>query len=224
MKELIKDNTFYFLLLGCCAVAGGIYLFFYEKPELIYFFAERRGASLNTFFIYFTKMGEEVAYLIFGLFFLLKKIRHGLLIGLVGFTVMGVSFALKSFFAIDRPIAFFRKNNLVDQVNFVPNIDLHSGASSFPSGHSMSAFALYGLLILLLPTKKRYVLALLSMAIGVAISRVYLVQHFYADIYVGSMVGALVAVLLFMLDKKLILDENHLLEKSILEGLNKRSQ
>ncbi|MEO1263804.1 MAG: phosphatase PAP2 family protein [Bacteroidota bacterium] len=221
MKNLFEENKLYFLLLGCCALLGGIYLFFYEKPEMIYFFSAHRQEALNTFFVYFTKMGEEAAYLLFGLFFLTKKIRHGLLVGLIGFVVMGLSFALKAYFAIDRPLAFFRKNNLLDQVNLVPNIDLHSGASSFPSGHSMSAFALYGLLILLLPTKKRYVFPLLLMAIGVAISRVYLVQHFYVDVYAGSMIGAVVAVLFFILDKNTRLEKNHFLEKSILDVFNK---
>ena len=202
MKSIVKDNRLFFISIGTISLIGGVALFFYGKPDLIYFFNERRTNGLNTFFKYFTKLGEEPIYLLSALFFLTKKIRHAILIALIGFVVMGLSYGLKAFFAIDRPFAYFRKLNLLEEINFIEGVDVHSAATSFPSGHAMSAFALYSMIILLLPKRKRYVFPLLTIAVGVAVSRVYLVQHFYVDVYVGSVIGVLVAMLLFWINGK----------------------
>ena len=146
---------------------------------------------------------------------MLKKIRHGLLIGAIGFVVMGISFLLKNLFLIDRPLAFFRKNNLIETINLVAGVDVHTGATSFPSGHAMSAFALYSLLILYLPNKARYVIPLFGIAVCVAISRVYLVQHFFPDVYAGSIIGVALALLFYSIDQRWILSEDHFMEKPL---------
>ena len=215
MKPHIKSNRQFFYLISLWTILGAIYLCFYEKAELIYFFNDHRTPELDFFFKYVTKLGEEPAYILIVFFLMLKKIRHGLLIGVIGFVVMGLSFFLKALFMVDRPLAFFRKNNLIDEINLVQGIDIHTGATSFPSGHAMSAFALYGLLILYLPKKKRYVYPLFMVAVIIAFSRVYLVQHFFPDVYVGSLIGVSLAWLLFALDQKLIMAEDHFIEKPL---------
>lgn len=196
-------------------------MFDYEKPELIYFLSQHRSNFNNLFFTYLTKLGEGYVYIVAVLFFLTYKLRHSLLIALIGFFVMGFSFALKSYFSIDRPLAFLHKNNLLDQVALVPNVELHSGASSFPSGHTMSAFAIYSFLILILPSKKRIIFPLLLIALGVALSRVYLVQHFFVDVYAGGLIGIFVAVFFYWLQEKWKMDENHFLERPLKNSFRK---
>lgn len=215
MKSIFENNRIFFISVLLLAVAGGIYLFDYEKPELIYLLSQHRSSFNNLFFTYLTKMGEGYVYIVAGLLFMTYKLRHSLFIALIGFFVMGFSFALKSYFSIDRPLAFLQKNNLLDEIILVPNVELHSGASSFPSGHTMSAFAFYCFLILVLPSKKRIIFPLLSIALGVALSRVYLVQHFFADVYAGGMIGILVAVFFYWLQEKWKMDENHFLERPL---------
>ena len=200
MKKFFQKNILFFGCLGLFILAGGLLLLFTEKPQAILFFSGHRSWLGDQFFQYATKLGEEPFYLVFGLLFLLKKVRHAILIGLIGLTVTGASYGLKSVFAIDRPLAFLRKNGLEKSVNFVDGIDLHSAATSFPSGHSMSAFALYSLLVFLLPQKKRYVFPLFLTAVIVAVSRVYLVQHFWVDVYFGGLVGVLLAGCFYAVD------------------------
>lgn len=221
MKSILNNNRIFFLSVLLLAVAGAVYLIDYEKPELIYFFSQQRSEFNNFFFTYLTKFGEGYVYIVAGLMFLTYKLRHSLFIALIGFFVMGISFALKSYFSIDRPLAFLQKNNLLDQVVLVPNVELHSGASSFPSGHTMSAFAIYSFLILVLPSKKRIIFPLLLIALGVAFSRVYLVQHFFVDVYAGGMFGVLVAVFFYWLHEKWKLDESHFLEKPLKNSFRK---
>lgn len=200
MKKFIQNNWLFFACLGLFILAGGTYLAYIEKPEAILFFNENRSDWLNIFFSYVTKLGEELMYVLIVIAFLFVRVRHSILVAVTGLVVMGVSYALKSFFAIDRPKAFFKKNGMLDQIDFVPGVDLHAGATSFPSGHSMSAFALYGLLILILPNRKRYALPLFLIASLVAVSRVYLVQHFWEDIYVGSLIGVVLAMIFYAVD------------------------
>ena len=87
--------------------------------------------------------------------------------------------------------------DLYEVLNVIEGEPLFSGASSFPSGHTMSAFALFGLVALLLPQKKSVALVILFLAVLVGISRVYLIHHFFIDIYAGSIIGALLALIIY---------------------------
>ena len=69
---------------------------------------------------------------------------------------------------------------------------------SFPSGHTVTAFALAIFLVLTYPLRKWSGL-LLVMAWLVAYSRVYLTHHFPIDVWVGSVIGTLGGLLIYWL-------------------------
>jgi undecaprenyl-diphosphatase len=58
---------------------------------------------------------------------------------------------------------------------------------SFPSGHSMSAFAIAIPLCIFYPDLQA---ALLVLSVSIAVSRVVLGMHFVSDVVVGSLLGA----------------------------------
>jgi undecaprenyl-diphosphatase len=58
---------------------------------------------------------------------------------------------------------------------------------SFPSGHSMSAFAIAVPLCFFYPELQA---ALLALSLSIAVSRVVLGMHFVSDVVVGSLLGA----------------------------------
>jgi membrane-associated phospholipid phosphatase len=72
---------------------------------------------------------------------------------------------------------------------------------SFPSGHTTSAFSILCLIALL--SKNKWVgLVSIVFAILIGYSRVYLCQHFFEDVFVGALIGAIGSLLLFSLFEK----------------------
>ncbi|TNE59274.1 MAG: phosphatase PAP2 family protein [Bacteroidetes bacterium] len=162
-----------------------------------------RTEPLNTFFRGATELGEAVAFVALGLISLLWRFRFALLIALTGLLVMPVSYLLKDKIGTDRPVTYFEKNGVRDAVVLVPGVKPNGGKTSFPSGHTMAAFSLYTLLALLTRRKWPWLgLALAWTAMLVAISRVFLVQHFLADILGGAFFGMALAWLVFSLDRR----------------------
>lgn len=92
-----------------------------------------------------------------------------------------------------RPVEFFKETH---ELIFVPGLEM-ARYNSFPSGHTAAAFAMFFTLSLF--AKNRYwgfVFFALAMLVG--ISRVYLMQHFFRDVYVGSIIGVFVPALLWL--------------------------
>jgi membrane-associated phospholipid phosphatase len=69
--------------------------------------------------------------------------------------------------------------------------------NSFPSGHTTAAFSLYTLLALVTGNKKLGFMWVI-IAVFVALSRVYLLQHFWQDIVAGAMIGTLMCTVIFI--------------------------
>ncbi len=215
MKNIFLNNIHY---ISCCILFflfGGVLLFFIEKPDVIFFFSENRTPFLDIFFTYFTKMGEEIMYLVFLVVFLFVKVRYSILIPLIGITVSVVSHLTKTYFSHDRPLMFLENMHLADQVNFVEGVKLLVGPTSFPSGHTMSAFALYGLVAFMFPRKKIWGVVFFVFALLIGLSRNYLVQHFFQDIYLGSLIGFGLSILFFWGQEKFIAEESHWLNQPI---------
>ncbi|GLB54050.1 hypothetical protein NBRC110019_30910 [Neptunitalea chrysea] len=89
---------------------------------------------------------------------------------------------------INRPYFFFSEE-VKATLNFVAGVKIRY-TDTFPSGHTATVFVITSFLALVSKKKHRllpYGLALIG--ICVAISRVYLLQHFFIDIYFGMFFG-----------------------------------
>ena len=107
---------------------------------------------------------------------------------LVGFTVSSTA---KLAFNEPRPLLYFQENFSEISLPLVDGVRLYK-AHSFPSGHTITAFALFFGLALIVKNKWLKVLFFV-MASLVGYSRVYLSQHFAIDILAGSAIGILSA-------------------------------
>lgn len=198
---LIKENRYFFVFFGLFLLVAGILLFKMEQGDAILFFSERRTALGNIFFKYFTKVGEEWSYPIVLLLLVFafppRNYRHFIYVPFLGGLVALVSFYAKSYFRHPRPALFFGRNGTLDEINKVADVTLYGGMNSFPSGHTLSAFALFAFMAFVVPNKKLGGILLFLTALLVGISRIYLVQHFLEDVYLGAVIGVLIGVLMY---------------------------
>ena len=114
------------------------------------------------------------------------KYRYALITALSSLISAAITQTLKHTIYDDvvRPKKFFEG---VHDLYLVPGVDNHL-YNSFPSGHATSAFALFFSLALI--TKSHtFKIALFILALLTAYSRIYLSQHFFEDVYAGSLIG-----------------------------------
>lgn len=217
MNTFFSRNRLFLVLSIIFLLLAGTILVLIDKGDAIFFFSNYRSQVGDFFFKYGTKLGEEPAYLAAAILLIFVKIRYAFFVPLLGIGVTFLSYSLKSFFATLRPAAYFKQTGELINLNLIEGVDLYTGANSFPSGHTMSAFALYGFLAFLLPQKKGLVLFFFLLALTVAISRVYLVQHFWQDIFAGSILGVLLAILFWFVQNNWDSNTNKWWNQSILQ-------
>lgn len=140
--------------------------------------------------------GDCIALLLISLL-LIKSFRtkfHLILLGTFGVLISLPIYVLKQVFAQPRPLTVYG----FSKVHTVPWLE-NFFENSFPSGHTIGGFGFFFLLSILLPKKwKPMSLLFFALAVGVAISRPYLGQHFFADIYAGSIIGVLITSIIYL--------------------------
>jgi membrane-associated phospholipid phosphatase len=149
---------------------------FYHNQQLDYFFA------------LYTNLGDGVCAVLLSLFlfFALKKKKAGLTV-LFAFALTGIiTQIIKPLVESPRPETYFSPRWLPF---FIRDI-IHTGNSSFPSGHTATAFAVASVLALYSKNISLHI-ALLLLAVAVGFSRIYLSQHFLQDVLAGSFIGVL---------------------------------
>lgn len=112
---------------------------------------------------------------------------------------------LKLIFAHPRPISVFGLNK-VHTVTWLEN--LHN--NSFPSGHTLGAFGFFLFLCFWIPKKQQIWGAFFfCLALGVGVSRLYLGQHFFKDIYFGSIFGVVISTGIYLVCKHFIASKHY---------------
>ncbi len=187
---MIRENRLFFICFLLFAIAGaGMLDAIPQGQEVLYCSGHRHPVS-DWIFRWGTRLGEGYAFLAAALaFILLRRYVGALCIGVMGFVLLWVSHFAKSWFAQDRPAAWFQKLGYADAIVPVDGVPLLSGATSFPSGHTMAAFALYSFLAFVVPQKRFWPVVFFLLALLVGASRIYLGQHFLKDVYAGATLG-----------------------------------
>jgi len=213
---LIKKNLYFFIPFFIALIIGAYLLLTNEKGTFVLYFATERKPTIDNTFVYLTRFGEEITYAVMVLAFLFVRFRYSLLIGLLGFLNLVISLALKFLFKMPRPGFVYWMDNYCQDVHYIPDFYVSvSQTSSFPSGHTLSAFSLYCFATLIIK-KKAWGLLLFSIALLVGISRIVLTQHFLMDVYVGAICGVLVAMGVYALQLRVPSSPTRLLDKNLL--------
>lgn len=197
LLALLRQNACFFTLFSLFLLVGGISLFNFQQGDLLLYFSDNRSYFGDLFFKYGTKLGEEWAFVAILVLFLFIRFRYALLIPLTGLVVMLISFLSKNYFLHPRPSEYYKSLGTLQDINLIEGVHLIKGLSSFPSGHTMAGFALFSLTAFLLKRKKGMGILLFLCALIVGVSRIYLVQHFFKDVYLGAILGVLIAMIIY---------------------------
>lgn len=173
------------------------YLLMSNKGDFSLLMNKEHTMIADIFFTYFTHMGGIEATLCITLVLLLVRYKLAIVFLLNSIVVFLVITALKEMFQINRPVIFFQGNS---EIYYVPGVRMLADYS-FPSGHSSNAFCIGLTLSYMIKNKLAQILLCLA-AILVALSRIYLMQHFLIDVVAGSVIALFITSLLMTFFKR----------------------
>ncbi|MBG7611136.1 phosphatase PAP2 family protein [Polaribacter sp. BAL334] len=187
-RKIRKETGIIFLIFILISV---LFVSLYNKHELHLILNKFHTPFFDIFFKYITFLGDGVMFGFVAIFFLFFKKRVAYAIMVSGIlTLLVVHLFKKVFFlGILRPAGFFGEENM----HLVEGVKM-AYTNSFPSGHTATAFAIFTIVCFYFSkSKSQYFWITLSILIG--ISRVYLSQHYWIDIFVGSILGIFIGFL-----------------------------
>lgn len=165
----------------------------YNKGSLSLALNKLHNPAADMFFRYATWLGDGIIISAVCLLLIFIKFRYAVLTIVISFVSAWLVSLMKRFYDEPRPAVYFKD----DVLNYVSGIELYQRLS-FPSGHTAAAFTLF-CLFTFFARNKNYAYLFFSLAFIVAISRVYLLQHFLVDVYFGSFFGLLFATIFYYL-------------------------
>lgn len=218
MRNFIKNQRNFIILFTLWLIGGLILLLVFDKVSLQKIFNTWHTPLGDSIFKYITYLGDGSFIAILGILMLFRSFRSSIFVlSTYLFSGLIAQILKKAIFNdINRPNYVF---NEIGQM--LPKIEgvVLKNHYSFPSGHTTTAFALiFSLLILFGIKKTNYKQQVLFFIIALIIgfSRVYLNQHFFIDIYVGSIIGTLSCLPFFFWFRGI---NNNWFDKSIVQVL-----
>ena len=192
--SIIKDNRFFFsgyclfiLYLGCL-------LIFFSKATGFLLLNSYHNNLLDQFFKIYTYIGDGLFSVAVFLLLLVAGRRLLAVEVILCYAISGIiSPICKNIFSTPRPKAYLQQHN-IDYI-YSNSIEL-AGNTSFPSGHTISVFALAAILAFNAKNKWLGFFLFLAAAI-VAYSRIYLGVHFPEDVLGGSVIGVITSLFVY---------------------------
>jgi membrane-associated phospholipid phosphatase len=177
----------YLILLAGCLVIKLLY----TKDEIYFAVNTRYSDFLDTVEPYITDLGNGWAIVILAAVVALYNYRIAFLL-ITTFIITSLSVQVAKFcFDAPRPKLYFAKE--INKLHFAKGVEILSH-NSFPSGHTLTAFAT-GVLLTYLAKNKNWAYLLIFYGVMVGFSRMYLSEHFFEDVIAGSLMGVVLAVL-----------------------------
>lgn len=192
MLKILTNNRLFFIIFFVWVILGAVLQLLFTPTEIMFWINQHHNSLSDSFFRYITLFGEDTVWLGAFLYFAFEKYVKGiennqaikvLLISWLSKVLVSVS--LKNIFNFPRPIEVYQHSG--QAIHLVDGVTMHHW-QSFPSGHTMTAFA-FACLCLFVQKKTSPAIIALLLAMLVGYSRMYLFQHFPRDVFTGSVLG-----------------------------------
>lgn len=200
-RDFYKKTCFFLLPALSFIAIFGIWLATVEKGREVIFINGWSKEEFDPIVLTITQLGLGSLAAMVGLLWLFKNVFHSFVL-LNSLAWVGIfTFLTKRilFFQHPRPLHYFLYDEFPRFLHDVPLIYYNS----FPSGHTMTIFALAAILSYI---SNSPIMGLLwfGVALIVGLSRIYLLQHFGADVAVGALMGVAAAFLALFLTELLL--------------------
>lgn len=199
LQRALRENAPFFLLFLLFLLGGAGFLLTIEQGDAVLYFNDWRGGPADRFFVLVNWLGDGLVFVPAVMAMLFYRYRFAATLPFLGLSVSLFTQSAKRLFGHPRPFAYFKDINLLEQVVAVEGVAPHGGMNSFPSGHTMTAFALFTFFALCLPYKRWLGPLFFLLALLAGLARIYLVQHFLKDVYLGAAMGVALALFWYLL-------------------------
>ncbi|WP_080059282.1 phosphatase PAP2 family protein [Spirosoma aerolatum] len=205
LLHFIRKNWLFFLPYAILLVVVGLLQLMYSQEQLMQWVNIRNSLLADRVFPYITYLGDGATFVIVCVLLAIFNWRIGAMaFGSFLLSSLTSEFLKKVVFnGSPRPLKYFEHSTF--QYHLIEGLDIHS-YNSFPSGHTISAFAMFSLFSFLY-TRKELGWFFLFLAALTGFSRIYLFQHFVEDVYAGSVIGTVSSVIIYLLMRQWVMKE-----------------
>ncbi len=194
----IKEHPVFFGLYFVFLAVMAYFVFSYHKVDSTILVNQNWTPFQDVFFKYATYFGDGWFAIVVVLGLCFWKFKYAVI---AAFSFVG-SAGITQFFKrvvyddVQRPFMELWEEFYYGELHLVLPLDEMKKANSFPSGHTTSAFSIFCILALMI-RKKWWGGVCLILAAVIGYSRIYLSQHFFEDVFVGSMIGTMGSLVVY---------------------------
>jgi len=163
-------------------------ILFFPKENFTFWLNSFHSPFLDRFFYFITYLGDGLVFIpVFILLLFRSYVLSAFFAFFIAFEALIVQLLLKKgiFAHLLRPSAYIEN---FEELHQVAGVDLHA-MHTFPSGHTQSVFLMAFFLALVFRKGTWVNMILIVLAALTALSRVYILQHFFVDIWFGALIG-----------------------------------
>lgn len=193
-SQLLQKNRSFFIAFGILWITGLYFQLTVSQFEISQAVNGTNSPIGDFFMQYITYAGDGIFLAIAGVIIVLID-RKLWLVTLLCLGLPSIVTQLLKHFVFEshtRPAIMMAD---IPDLHYISGVYMNQ-YNSFPSGHTTAAFSLYTFLAFITGRKQQGFLWAIVAGV-VAISRVYLLQHFWQDIVAGALVGTVTVTLMF---------------------------
>lgn len=213
MKQILQKNSLFIALSLILIAVLGLAMVIIPKGELHLLLCDRHTPALDVFYRWYTTVAEWFPYLVCVCILLFGCIGDGVFATSAMILSALTTQLFKHIVRAPRPLSWFDANMPDVSLPIVDGVQMNYW-NSFPSGHTTSFFALSFVLCIICTGLPRFskepmraknriesatiqIFLFLMAALG-GYSRIYLSQHFAADVFAGVVVGVLITTVCYV--------------------------
>lgn len=200
IKLLVAKNLFFFIPYLLFLIVGLFIILFTDREYVNIYLNRIHNNFYDSLFQFLTFLGNGIFVIAILIpFLILFKVKYALQCSFV-YSISGlIAQIIKHLTDLPRPLLYLHQKGTLESLNlYIINTADVFLYNSFPSGHSATAFS-FSLLLSLIMKQKFFGSIFFLLALFIGFSRVYLLQHFFIDIYVGSIIGVLTTLIIYLI-------------------------